>query len=316
MSLFHDADREKMASRLKLAKDISRARHFNKAGEIIFVDMWISSHKYRDKKVLLVTTSDITQRLEAERQLIQAGKLTTLGEMATGVAHELNQPLSVIKTASSFCLKKVNNHQPLEAETLNTMLKKIDSNVDRATKIITHMRQFARKTDLTRVKVQLNHVLERAFEIFSQQLRLRSIEVVWDTDKQLPLVLADADRMEQVFINLLINARDAIEEKWGPKDRMDGGKTIVLKTWSEEKTVFAEICDTGSGISESVANKIFEPFYTTKEVGKGTGLGLSISYGIVKDCGGTIEIKSSSPEGTCFLLSFSAADDENGNHVT
>ena len=125
---------------MKVAEDIHRVRQFNKTGRMIYVDIWISPYVYQNKKVFLVTTSDITQRLETERQLNQAGKLTTLGEMATGVAHELNQPLSVIKTASSFCIKKADENRMPKPETLRTLLKKIDSNVDRATKIITHMR--------------------------------------------------------------------------------------------------------------------------------------------------------------------------------
>ena len=192
----------------------------------------------------------------------------------------------------------------LYSETLFTLLNKIDTNVDRATKIITHMRQFARKDDLKVVKIQINDVLERAFEIFSQQLKLRGIDVAWNIDQTLPEIKGDADRLEQVLINLLINARDAIEEKWDPREIHEGDKKIIIKTGTIDHSAFVEVCDTGSGIPDSIRDKIFEPFFTTKEVGKGTGLGLSISYGIVKDCGGTIEVKSTSPEGTCFILKF------------
>ncbi|MFC1798653.1 PAS domain S-box protein [Thermodesulfobacteriota bacterium] len=297
---------------LESASVLNRIRHLTKAGDIIYVDIWISPSTYDGQTVYLVTTSDITQRLETEQQLIQAGKMATLGEMATGVAHELNQPLSVIKTASSFCVKKVLQKEEIESETLHTLLNKIDSNVDRATKIIAHMRQFARKADLKLVTVQMNDVLKKAFEIFSQQLRLRNIEVDWNLEKNLPTVKADPGRIEQVFINLLINARDAIEEKCGTQIHQKGEKKITLRTWSEEKHVFIEVCDSGSGISEVVANKIFEPFFTTKEVGKGTGLGLSISYGIVKDCLGSIRVKPTSAKGTCFLLTFPSTGENNG----
>ena len=230
--------------------------------------------------------------------------MATLGEMATGVAHELNQPLSVIKTASSFFIKKLNKQESLDKEMLFNMLQKIDSNVDRTTKIINHMRQFARKSDMDLGKIQLNEVLERAFEIFSQQLKVRGIEVVWDIEKDLPMIMADASRLEQVFINLLLNARDAIEERWGSMMIEQAEKRIVLKTRSDAKTVVCEVCDTGVGIPQAMADKIFEPFFTSKEVGKGTGLGLSISYGIIKDCGGTIRAVPSKPPGTCFVLNF------------
>ena len=304
LDLFKDKQKDSNTLKIKTSSVLHQVTHQTKTGDTIYVDIWISPLVYEGQQVFLVTTSDITQRLETEQQLIQASKMTTLGEMATGVAHELNQPLSVIKTASSFCVKKVNKNESIAAEMLFTMLSKIDSNVDRATKIITHMRQFARKTDMTLVKVQLNDVMERAFEIFSQQLKLRGIEVAWELEPNLPLIMADPDRLEQVFINLILNARDATEEKWGAGQSGNGDKTITLKTASNEQSVTAEVCDTGAGIPQAFTDKIFEPFFTTKEAGKGTGLGLSISYGIVKDCGGTIRVQSESGRGACFVLTF------------
>jgi len=304
LDLFQDGEKEGFLSVIKTSSVLNQIKQVTFNGSTIYVDIWISPSEYAGQKVFLVTTSDITQRLETEQQLIQASKMATLGEMATGVAHELNQPLSVIKTASSFCIKKINKDENIGAETLATLLNKIDGNVDRATKIITHMRQFARKTDMTLAKVQLNEVLERSFEIFSQQLKLRGIEVDWKLEPNLPLIMADPDRLEQVFINLILNARDAIEQKWGSRDAQSGDKRITLKTASNEKSVTAEVCDTGIGIPPAVTDKIFEPFFTTKEVGKGTGLGLSISYGIVKDCGGTIRVQSENVQGSCFILTF------------
>jgi histidine kinase len=254
--------------------------------------------------VLLVTTSDITKRLETEKQLIQASKMATLGEMATGIAHELNQPLSVIKTASSFFIKKLDRQQPVEETILGPMLRKIDANVDRATRIIDHMRQFARKSELKLERVQLNEVLRRAFDIFSQQLKLRSIEVVWELGADLPRIDADPGRLEQVFINLLINARDAIEERWGPAEAGPGSKRIVIATRAGKRFVVCEICDTGVGVPPHLTERIFEPFFTTKQAGKGTGLGLSISYGIVKDCQGSIRVRPNPIGGACFTLEF------------
>ena len=304
LDLFKDKQNGATTLKIQTSSVLNQVRHQTKTGETIYVDIWISPLVYEGQSVFLVTTSNITQRLETEQQLIQASKMATLGEMATGVAHELNQPLSVIKTASSFCIKKASKNEKIADEILFTLLNKIDGNVDRATKIITHMRQFARKTDMALVKVQINDVLQRAFEIFSQQLKLRGIEVDWKLDPDLPFILADPDRLEQVFINLILNARDAIEEKWASRESESGDKRITLKTTSNEKTVTAEVCDTGVGIPQGAADKIFEPFYTTKEVGKGTGLGLSISYGIVKDCGGTIRVQSESGRGACFILTF------------
>jgi histidine kinase len=233
--------------------------------------------------------------------------MATLGEMATGIAHELNQPLSVIKTASSFFIKKINKQQEIAADILNNMLTKIDQNVDRASKIINHMRQFARKSDLEMEKVHVNVILENAFEIFSQQLKVRGIDVEWHLDKNLPKIQGDPGRLEQVFINLLLNARDAIEERWRGAEAATAEKKISLTSGMIFDKVFIRVCDTGSGIPKHILDKIFEPFFTTKEVGKGTGLGLSISYSIIKECGGDITVTSDKNKGTCFTVKFPVA---------
>jgi histidine kinase len=282
---------------------LNQVKHRGKGAQTLFVNIRISPSEFPGKKVLLITTSDITKRLEAEQQLIQASKMATLGEMATGIAHELNQPLSVIKTASSFFVRKISRGEKLDHQILHSMLKKVDKNVDRAANIINHMRQFARKSELSLDRVQVNDVLKNAFDIFSQQLKVRGIEVVWDIDGTLPRILADPGRLEQVFINLLLNARDAIEEK--NADRSESGeKKITLRTWRDDQQVIAEVWDTGGGIPKGIEDKLFEPFFTTKQVGKGTGLGLSISYGIVKDCGGDIKAVSRGDEGAIFYVTF------------
>jgi histidine kinase len=156
------------------------------------------------------------------------------------------------------------------------------------------------------VMVPLNDVLKSTFEIFSQQLKVRGIRVIWDLREPLPCILADPGRLEQVFINLLLNARDAIEARWGeqPVGDVDGAGSIHLQTDTEGPWVVCRVCDTGTGIPDHVAEKIFEPFFTTKDVGKGTGLGLSISYGIVKECGGSIAVRPNRPHGACFVLRF------------
>jgi len=304
LDLFPKDEQDRYVAAMRTSTEITQARQLNHKGLPLFVNIRISPSEYPGKKVLLVTTSDITKRLETEQQLIQASKMATLGEMATGVAHELNQPLSVIKTASSFFIKKINKKEPLEDEVLFNMLQKIDSNVDRTTKIINHMRQFARKSDMDLEKIQLNEVLKQAFEVFSQQLKLRGIEVVWDIEKELPMIIGDPSRLEQVFINLLLNARDAIEERWGSREIEKADKRIMIKTGYDAQNVICEVCDTGVGVPQSIADKIFEPFFTSKEVGKGTGLGLSISYGIIKDCGGSIQVIPNKPSGACFVLKF------------
>ena len=304
MDLFIEEEKDQYASKIRSSAILTQVKHINHMGMPLFVNIRVSLAEYPGKRVLLVTTSDITKRLETEQQLIQASKMATLGEMATGIAHELNQPLSVIKTASSFCMKKLDAKAKIDDDIIATMITKVDSNVDRATLIINHMREFARKPEMDLGQVQVNAVLEKAFEIFSQQLKLRGIEVVWDIEKELPKINADSIRLEQVFINLLLNARDAIEERWGSLDIEKADKQIILKTRAEAKTIICQVCDTGKGVPKAMRDKIFEPFFTTKEIGKGTGLGLSISYGIVKDCGGSIRVVPNKPEGACFILRF------------
>ena len=304
LALLPENEKGRYVAELKRASVINQVKQIRRDKEVIFVDLWVSPSEYPGKNVLLVTTSDITQRLETEQQLIQASKMATLGEMSTGVAHELNQPLSVIKTASRFFMKKVNKREKIDDEILFTMSEEIDSHVDRATRIINHMRQFGRKSDPKLDEIQINHVLEKSFEIFRQQLVVRGIEVDWEIEENLPLVMADAGRLEQVFINLLINARDAIEEKWESKSPQKGDMKITLNSRSEGERVIVEVQDSGGGIAESNLDKVFEPFFTTKDAGKGTGLGLSISYRIVHDLGGRIAVVSREGKGARFIITF------------
>jgi len=310
LDFFREEDREPYVRRLTERDMHDRVIHVAKDGRRLFVTVRVSPSEFSGQKVLLVTTSDMTKRLETEQQLIQASKMATLGEMATGMAHELNQPLSVIKTAASFIRRKIDRGEELARDILATMAAEIDSHVDRASKIINHLREFGRKPEMKLEPVDVADILRRALDIFSQQLKLREIEVAIDLEERLPLVQADSGRLEQVFINMLINARDAIEEKWSGERpsgvqndrRPEGPKRITLSARSRGAFVAVEIADTGNGIPSGVLNKIFEPFFTTKKVGKGTGLGLSISYGIVKDCGGDIAAHSTPGEGARFVI--------------
>jgi histidine kinase len=206
-------------------------------------------------------------------------------------------------------MKKIRNKEKIKDDILLTMSEEIDTYVDRATKIINHMRQFGRKSDVTLEKVQVNLTMEKALQILGQQLKVRGIEVVREFEQDLPPVMADPDRLEQVFINLLINARDAIDERWQDQPHQSGDKKITLKTTSNAETVTAEVHDTGTGIPAPILDRIFEPFFTTKKVGQGTGLGLSISYGIIQDCNGSIQAVSRKDEGTGFIIKFPVAED-------
>lgn len=304
LELFKSDERKTYARKMKKTALISKAAQIKKNGATLYVNIRLSPSEYPGRKVLLVTTSDITKRLQTEQQLIQAGKMATLGEMATGVAHELNQPLAVIKTASSFFMKKIQKREKIDDDILFEMASEMDRHVDRAANIIKHMRTFGRKSELQTQEVDVLVVLRKAFDIFSQQLKVRGIEVQWQIEQQLPTIMADPGRLEQVFINLLINARDAIEEKLVSGKARDRNQFIVLRAGVKERKLYIEVCDSGAGIPDGIIDRIFEPFFTTKKVGKGTGLGLSISYGIVKDYAGDIKAVSHPGRGTCFTVQF------------
>ncbi len=287
-----------------------KVQHRRKDGGHFYVDIYACRTKYSRKYGIIATTVDVTESLVKETQLIQASKMATLGEMATGVAHELNQPLSVIKTASTFLKKKVDRKEGIKDEILKTMAEEIDSHVDRASRIINHMREFGRQSEVKKEKVQINEPLNKALEIFSQQLILREIAVTKELGENLPPVLGNANRLEQVFINLLINARDAIEDRWQGEEHGKADKRIMLKTSLKGKQVLIEVADTGTGVSKAIENKIFEPFFTTKKVGEGTGLGLSISYGIIQEYEGTIRAVSGKHGGASFVITFPVAGEK------
>jgi histidine kinase len=309
LRLFPEGEKYRYAAVIKTQTSIAQVKQVKKSGEELFVNIRVSPSEYPWRKVLLVTTSDITAWLATQQQLLQASKMATLGEMATGVAHELNQPLTVIKTASNFMMKKVRQKKPISDDILLTMTEEIDGHVDRATKIINHMRQFGRKSDMTVASVQINDVFEAAFEILGQQLKLRGIDVIWELQTDLPLIKVDPDRLEQVVINLLINARDAIEDGQEGNETQVKSKTVRIKSYTHKKRVIVEVNDSGKGIAPDIREKIFEPFFTTKKVGHGTGLGLSISYNIIKDCGGRIEAGASAEGGARFILKFPVPDE-------
>jgi histidine kinase len=297
------------ANDLRRSDTLNNIRHTTKDGRTIYVNIRISPSEYLGREAYLVTTSDITKRLIAEQHLIQASKMATLGEMATAIAHELNQPLSVMKTASSFIVKKIKKNELIQLEILRTLAEEIDSHVDRASGIINHLREFGRKAEVKREKVDVNEALGRALAIFMQQLKLREIEVGRDLQEDLPPLLANSNRLEQVFINLLINARDAIEDKCEKYGRNKTDKKISVRTHLEMGKIRIEVADTGIGIPKPVRDKIFEPFFTTKRVGRGTGLGLSISYGIIQDYEGTIEVETIENQGSNFIIRFPVASE-------
>ncbi|MFT6288660.1 MAG: PAS domain S-box-containing protein [Halieaceae bacterium] len=224
------------------------------------------------------------ERREAAAQIIQSSKLATLGEMATSVAHELNQPLNVIRMVSGNIRKKI-AQGPLDPGYLTDKLARIEGQTARAAAIIDHMKMFGREAKEIPELIDPRNVVMNAVDLMAEQLRLAGIEVVTELSEDCGRVLGHTIQMEQVILNLLTNARDAINES-------EGEPKITLRVFEVDNAVHITTQDTGGGISGDDLHRIFDPFYTTKEMGQGTGLGLSVSYGIVRDMKGTIAVEN------------------------
>ncbi len=284
---------------------LPRLRHRKKDGSFIHVNIHSSPLEHLGEDVMIANIADISDRVEAEAQLIQAGKMATLGEMSTGVAHELNQPLNAIRIGSDFLKKMVDRGESIAPEVLAKVSFEMGAQVDRAANIINHLREFGRKSDLDEMeKLNINKPIRNVFTVLGQQLKLRQIKVNLELDEDLPRILGVNNRLEQVFVNLVINARDSMEDKRASSYQQREESVLTIRSYQEEGKVVAIVRDTGIGMPESIRDRIFEPFFTTKEVGRGTGLGLSISYGIIKDYGGTIEVESEVGSGTTFKVIF------------
>jgi len=302
LNLFEESEQQNLALELRTSGMLSHVSQVTREGRSILVNLRTSRSHYNERPALLVTASDIISILMVKPQLIQASKMATLGEMTAGIAHELNQPLSVIKTASSFLLTRAERGEAVQPGLLRAMIEEIDGHVDRASGMVQHIRDFGRKSAMALEPVRVNEVIVSVLDIFSQQLSLRQIEVVHELASDLPPVQADPNRLEQVLINLLINARDAIEEKQEKQSAGESRERIVVRTSLDRDHVRIEVRDSGIGISEEVKGRIFEPFFTTKRAGKGTGLGLPISYGIVQDFRGRMDLESVPGGGASFIV--------------
>jgi C4-dicarboxylate-specific signal transduction histidine kinase len=242
------------------------------------------------------TTQEMERReqelREKQEQLVQAGKLATLGELTTGVAHELNNPLNNIGLFIGNALDQMRLGR-FDKGSVQEELENAMKQVRKATAIISHLRTFGRPAPVSLEAVDVDEVIERSLSLMQEQLRLRAIDVELDLCAEELIVLGNAIQLEQVFINLLTNARDALADS--------RGKTIRIGTDREGDWIKVRFADTGPGIPLELEQRIFDPFFTTKEVGTGTGLGLSITYSIVKEHGGRISVEPGR-RGASFLI--------------
>ncbi|MBI5522185.1 MAG: PAS domain S-box protein [Desulfarculus sp.] len=280
--------------------------HYKKGEKPLFVDLHASFISYKRRPSIIVAVTDLTEALEREAQVIQASKMKSLGEMSAGIAHELNQPLNAIKMGSEYLALLVEKGLEVPKEQFHQVVTEISTQVDRAADIITTLRAFGRKADPVMEKININTSIRVVLSIVGRQFELDNIKINLDLGEGLPLIMGHNNRLQQVFFNLVTNARDAILEK-REKNGPAGVGIITIRSHQEGQEVIAEVSDNGAGIPDSVKDKIFEPFFTTKETSHDMGLGLAITYGITKDHHADILIQSIDGLGTTFKLVFPAA---------
>ncbi len=240
---------------------------------------------------------DISNEKHLQLQLIQSEKLSAIGQLISGIAHELNNPLTGVMGYSQLLqLRKDIDERAKES------LLKINNLALRCQKIVQNLLSFARRQKPERTLCNINEILERTVDLRGYELQVNNIEINRDLDRRLPSTIADSHQLQQVFLNLITNAEQAMLEAHG-----HGKLTIRTRSDSQAGRIVVEIIDDGPGIPEGYLTRIFDPFFTTKEVGKGTGLGLSLSYGIVKEHGGNIYARSRIGEGSSFIVEIPVA---------
>jgi PAS domain S-box-containing protein len=241
----------------------------------------------------IIVFENVTSRIKLEETLQQSEKLSSIGLLAAGVAHEVNTPLTGVSSYTQMLLGMIPETDPKHA-----LLQKVQKQTDRASNIVGNLLNFSRTGNAAEfTEIDINKLLDDTLQLLEPQLRKSQVEIVKIYADVPPKIFGNAGKLQQVFTNLIINARDA----------MFGGGDITLTTSVENEEVVIEVSDTGTGIEAENLNKIFDPFFTTKAVGSGTGLGLAVSYGIVQEHAGTIEAASEVGQGTTFHLVFPIA---------
>jgi two-component system, NtrC family, sensor kinase len=239
----------------------------------------------------LLLFDDVTQRERMEEQMSQTEKLTSLGLLAAGVAHEVNTPLAVISNYIQMLAKQMPEGDPRQS-----IIEKIVKQTFRASEIVNNLLNFSRTGPSALADVDVNRVVEETLSLVAHPLKTSQIQVVKHLTDGLPAVRGSANKLQQVFLNLFLNARDA----------MPTGGILEVRTGAHNGGVEIEVADTGNGIPRDHIHKIFDPFFTTKPGGRGTGLGLSVSYGIIKEHAGKIDVRSAPGRGTSFHVEFPA----------
>ncbi|MGA7238170.1 MAG: ATP-binding protein [Bryobacteraceae bacterium] len=237
----------------------------------------------------LIIFDNVTDRAELEQRLVQADKLSSIGLLAAGVAHEVNTPLAVISTYAQMLAKQV-----AEDSAKSQILDKIAKQTFRASEIVNSLLNFSRTSTTSFGPVNLNKTIQETLSLLDHQLQKSGVVIRTDFDPDAPIIQGNAGKLQQVFLNLFINARDA----------MPSGGRLVVRTWREGTRAQVEVADSGSGIAPEHLHRIYDPFFTTKAARKGTGLGLSVSYGIIQEHDGSIEVSNGPGGGARFHIAF------------
>ena len=266
----------------------------NKAGRTLVVNVSIAplAGKSAERLGRLILVDDVTQRMQLEEQLLQTEKLTSLGLLAAGVAHEVNTPLAVISNYIQMLARQLPANDPR-----HKLTEKIVKQTFRASEIVNNLLSFSRTGGAGFKDVNVNQVIEETLTLVAHALRAASVQVIKNLGDDLPSVLGSSNRLQQVFLNLFLNAKDA----------MPSGGMLEVRSAANNGSVEIEVTDTGLGIQRENLARVFDPFFTTKATGRGTGLGLSVSYGIIQEHAGKIEVRSTPGKGTSFRMEFPAA---------
>lgn len=240
----------------------------------------------------MIIIRDISQRKKMEAKQIHADRMANLGEMASGIAHEINQPLNIISLVMDKILFVSANTEIIDIEFFKNKSDKIFENITRIRNIIDHIRAFSRShDDYVPTAFDINSSIENAVSMIAEQFKHLAINLNFNLEKPIHKISGNTYKFEQVMLNLLANAKDAVIEKKSKQEEYFD-MIIEIRSYKENQFIIVEVTDNGIGISNEDANNIILPFYTTKDEGKGTGLGLSICYQIIKEMGGTLEITS------------------------
>ncbi|MFG1425803.1 ATP-binding protein [Roseixanthobacter glucoisosaccharinicivorans] len=299
-----------------LRRPLLSLEHFTREGQEYEVQVVIAplepirpgANPGAPEEVVVFALDQTSQRIEANK-LYQMSKLASLGEVATGLAHEINQPLGVIRLAAANALTGL--RRGLSHEHMESKLNRILQQTIRMSRIIDHMRIFGRTSDEVFTPSEPTESIEGALQVVGAQLRLQNINVKVLGNGPTPSVMCRQDQLEQVLINLLQNAADAINEKRA-RDGADQGLDTIELSVSEcrpegaKQMICIRVKDNAGGVPDAVIEKVFQPFFTTKPVGKGTGLGLSVSFGIIRDHGGTLSVENDAT-GAVFTIALPAA---------